>query len=130
MIRQASASPDASQDTRVRRLFTELLAAINSGDRAQIAAYIDKYSPYPRKEETVSSLYDHGAVELLRITRSDSLSLEFVITERRTGRPEVGYFGLAPGGADQVQSLRMLYVPSGRTPDDTALLEHLRAMRP
>jgi len=128
MVGQTTASPNASQDTRVRRLFTEFLAAINSGDRAQLAAYLDKYSPYPKKDETVSSLY--GAVELLRITRSDSLSLEFVLLEKRTGRTEVGYFALAPGGTDQLQSLRILYVPPGRTPDDAALLEHLRAMRP
>jgi TonB family protein len=130
LVGQTTPSSTASQDTRVRRLFTEFLAAVNSGDRRQISAYIDKYSPYSRKEETVSSLYEHGAVELLRITRSDSLSLEFVALDKPTARTEVGYFALAPGGADQLQSLRVLYVPPGRTAEDTALLEHLRAMRP
>jgi len=119
-----------SQDTRVRRVFTEWLTAMNSGDRGQLVAFIATYGPTPRKVETVSALYDHGAVDLLRITKTDSLSLEFVIREQKTGRTEVGFFALAPGVAGLLQSLRLLYVPVGRTPDDAALLEHLRSMRP
>ena len=103
---------------------------MNSDDRAQLVAFIDKYGPALRKAEAVASLYDHGAVALLRITKRDSLSLEFVIREQKTGRTEVGFFALAPQDTPLVQSLRLLYVPPGRTPEDAALLEHLRAMRP
>ena len=118
-----------SQDTRVRRVFSEWLTAMNSGDRAQLVAFIDKYGT-ARKAESAAALYEHSAVDLLRITMTDSLSLEFVIKEQKTGRTEVGFFALAPGDAGLLQSLRLLYVPPGRTPDDAALLEHLRSMRP
>src|SRR5215510_14311166 len=36
-----------------------------------------------------------AAVAALRITRSDSLSLEFVSLDKRSRRAQVGYFGLA-----------------------------------
>jgi hypothetical protein len=129
VLRQRMRRESTSQDTRVRRVFSEWLTAMNSGDRARLVAFMDKYGT-ERKAEAASSLYEHGAAELLRITKADSLSLEFVMREQKTGRTEVGFFALAPRDTTLVQSLRLLYVPPGRTPDDAALLEHLRSMRP
>jgi arginine decarboxylase-like protein len=129
LVRGAVARENASQDTRVRRVFTEWLTAMNSSDPGQLIAFIYKYGT-ERKPQAVSALYEHGAVELLRITKTDSLSLEFVMREQKTGSTEVGFFALEAGDTARLQSLRLLRVPPGKTPDDAALLEHLRSMRP
>jgi hypothetical protein len=101
----------------------------SGGDHAGVGVH-RKYGPPQNKARAVDALLEHGPVDLLRITRSDSLTLEFVIKERNTVWTDVGFFGLAPGDSGRVVSLRMLHVPAGRTPDDAALLEHLRSMRP
>jgi D-alanyl-D-alanine carboxypeptidase len=73
-----------SPDSRAGAVLRAWLDAFNSGDRARLRAYFDKYEPdhKDRFERTLDFRSQTGGFDLIRIEKSEPLHLEALVKER------------------------------------------------
>lgn len=83
LVAVASAQP-AIPDTRAGEALRSWLAAFNTGDRAKIAAYLEKYEPEhkDRLDNLLGFRDQTGGFNLVRVEKSDPLQLEALVKER------------------------------------------------
>jgi len=106
------------------------LDAQNSGQRAQMEAYNEKYTPVAARPGMIRAQQDWGAFDMLSVTKSEPRSIEFVLREKTTGDTDVGIMVMSDSEPALVKWLKILVVPTGKTPADAALLEKLRDFPP
>ena len=83
MLGLGAASPQATiPDNPVGKTFKAWLEAFNSGDRAQMEAYCQKFDKNQTAEGMMSFRNMTGGFELLQVLNSDRLHIEFLVKER------------------------------------------------
>jgi hypothetical protein len=83
----ASAQPPAIPDTPAGRTFSAWLAALNSGDSSQIAAYLKKYEPVRSVSEIMDLRGMSGGFDLQQIMKSQPTHLDAVLAGHRDPAP-------------------------------------------
>jgi hypothetical protein len=80
MLGLAAASPQTTiPDSPAGKTFKAWLEAFNSGDRAQMEAYCQKYDKNQSPEGMMSFRNMTGGFELLKVLNSDRLHIEFLV---------------------------------------------------
>jgi D-alanyl-D-alanine carboxypeptidase len=114
----------ATPDTRATSALHAWLDAFNSGDRARMAAYYDKYQPDRRdRVDSMMGFRDQtGGFQLIRVEKNEPLHLEALVKEREgsnfaivemdftdSNPPTVKEFGVrvVPRPADQPEPARL-----------------------
>jgi CubicO group peptidase (beta-lactamase class C family) len=89
------------------------LDAFNSGDRSKIAAYLNQYEPQrtDRLDQTMSFRAQTGGFTLIRIEKSDPLSIEAIVKEREGDNNGRLTLEIAEGDPPIVKHLRLNVVP-------------------
>jgi hypothetical protein len=105
-------------DTPAGRTFKAWLDAFNSGDRAQIAAYVQKYQPKGSVDGLLSFRTQTGGFELLEILKSEPLYLEYIVKERRSDTRAVGKIDVKNGEPAEVANFMLLAIPPGTSTSD------------
>src|SRR6516164_1492459 len=72
----------AIPDTPAGHMLQAWLDAFNSGDRAQIEAYLTKYEPTKPLDPTLAFRNQTGGFELLGIDKNDRSHIEFRVKEK------------------------------------------------
>jgi peptidase S41-like protein len=106
-------APPAIPDTPAGRTFKAWLEAFNSGDRAQLDAYLHKYDPAKPVDDEMNFRGMTGGFDLLQIFKSEPLRLEFLVKERRSETQAIGKLEVKEGDPAQVASLGLRAVPPG-----------------
>jgi hypothetical protein len=106
-------APAAIPDTPAGRTFKAWLEAFNSGDRAQLDAYLHKYDPAKPVDDEMNFRGMTGGFDLLQILKSEPLRLEFLVKERRSETQAIGKLEVKEGDPAQVASLGLRAVPPG-----------------
>src|ERR1700730_5331823 len=85
----ASAQP-AIPDTPAGHTFKAWFEAFNSGDRARLDAYYQKYEPSQSAESMMAFRTTTGGFELLAVDKSERLHLEVTVKERNRETTAIG----------------------------------------
>src|SRR5216683_1238496 len=78
-------APPAIPDTPAGRTLKAWLEAFNSGDRASLDAYLQKYDPGKPLDREMQFRGMTGGFDLLQIVKSEPLRLEFLVKGRSDG---------------------------------------------
>ncbi len=106
-------TPPAIPATPAGRTFKAWLEAFNSGDRAQLEAYLHKYDPSKPVDNEMNFRGMTGGFDLLQILESEQLRLEFLAKERRSEMQAIGKLEVKDGDPAQVASLGLRAIPPG-----------------
>src|SRR6266849_8514047 len=110
-----ASSGGAARDSRYPggRTFKAWLEAFNSGDRAQLDAYLHKYDPSKPVDNEMQFRGMTGGFDLLQIVKSEPLRLEFLVKERRSETTGIGKLEVKDGDPAQVASVGLRAIPPG-----------------
>lgn len=97
------------------------LEAFNSGDRARVQAYIDKYDPTNSADRMMAFHDQTGDFELLSVDKSEPTRIEFRIKEKASPRVAVGTLNLKNADPPQVEGVMLRAIPPGMTADQMHL---------
>src|SRR5262249_32012486 len=114
---RATAEPQVEPpQTAAGRVFTEWLNAFNSADLAKITSFNNSYRRQPRPVDQTLNLRDQtGGFTLLRIVKSEPLSITVLLQERNTD--QIGQLELVVAGQDAPKTIRESLMPVSRPPD-------------
>ena len=108
----ASAQP-AIPDTPAGRTFKAWLEAFNSGDRAQLDAYYQKYQPAASADRDVPIRASSGGFDLVSVDKSERLHLE-VQVKARSGEPTaIARLDVKDADPAQVATFTLRAIPRG-----------------
>lgn len=113
----ASAQP-AFPDTPAGRTLKAWLEAFNSGDRARIEAYIQKFDPSRPIDNQMSFRNQTGGFDLLSIGTSDRTHIEFRVKEKGGPTTAIGKFEVTDADPAQVLNFGVRALPPGVTDAD------------
>jgi retinol-binding protein 3 len=94
------------------------LDAFNSGDRAQIESYCQKYDPKQTPDGMLSFRSQTGGFELQQILKSERLHLEFVVKERSGDTRAIGSLDVKDAEPPQVVEFGLRALPPGTSLSD------------
>jgi len=114
---QAGAQP-AIPETPAGRTFKAWLTAFNSGDRAQLDAYLHKYDPSKSLDNEMQFRGMTGGFDLLQIVKSEPLHLEFLVKERRGDTQAIGKLDVKEGDPALVADFGLRALPPGTKVSD------------
>jgi len=97
------------------------LDAFNSGDRAQIQAYLSKYEPTSSVDQTAAFREQTEGFELLGIDKSDRLHIEFRVKEEAGPTTAVGKMEVKDADPAAVVSFSLRAIPPGMTAADMTM---------
>jgi retinol-binding protein 3 len=117
VLAQAPAIPD----TPAGHALQAWLDAFNSGDRAKIQAYVEKYDPSASAERMLPFREQTGGFELLGVDKSDSSHIEFRVKEKAGPTSAAGSIDLKTADPVQVGHFSLLAIPAGMTAADMHL---------
>jgi hypothetical protein len=106
-------APPAIPDTPAGRTYKAWLEAFNSGDRAQLDAYLHKYDPGKSLDNEMQFRGMTGGFDLLQIVKSEPLHLEFLVKERLSETTGFGKLEVKDGDPAQVASFGLRAIPPG-----------------
>ena len=115
-------------NTPAGRALTEWLEAFNSGDRDRIAAFQQRYSVQgPPTDALVDFRKRTGGFDLLSVTKSEPLHVEFVVKERNSATRANGMLDVTASDPPKVTGPMLTALP----PDASRLLsgDELQAAR-
>src|SRR5260370_3933250 len=115
---QANSDPHADgshaiPDTPAGRTFKAWLEAFNSGDRASLDAYLQKYDPGKPLDREMQFRGMTGGFDLIQIVKSEPLHLEFLVKGRSDGITAFGKLEAKAGDPAQVASFALRAIPPG-----------------
>jgi hypothetical protein len=113
-VLQASAQP-AFPDTPAGRTLKAWFAAFNSGDRAQMEAYIKKFDPERPIDNQMNFRNQTGGFDLLRIDKSEPTHIEFRVKEKGGETTAIGRLDVKDGDPAQVVGFGIRALPPGVT---------------
>jgi hypothetical protein len=105
-------------DTPAGRTLKAWLDALNSGDRARMAAYCAKTDPDSDADEWIAFYKYTGGVDLVAIDKSERLHIEFRAKDRGTPNVGVGKLDVEDGHSPRVTSFGLRAIPPGMTAAD------------
>ena len=117
MLAQTPAIPD----TPAGHALQAWLDAFNSGDRAKIQAYIEKYDPSNSVERMLPFREQTGGFDLLGVDKSDASHIEFRVKEKAGPTTAAGSIDLKTADPVQVGHFSLRAVPAGMTATDMHL---------
>jgi len=97
------------------------LDAFNSGDRGRLETYLKKYEPEKSVDSEFGFRNQTGGFELVRITSSDRLRIEFQVKEKAGPTNAVGKIDVKDADPAVVASFRLRAIPPGMTAADMSL---------
>src|SRR5436190_14296091 len=113
----ASAQP-ALPDTPAGRTLKAWLEAFNSGDRARMEAYIQKFDPARPLDNQMNFRNQTGGFELLSIEKSERTHIEFRVKEKAGPTTAIGRLDVKDADVAEVVSFGVRAVPPGVTEAD------------
>jgi retinol-binding protein 3 len=113
----ASAQP-AIPDTPAGNTFKTWLEAFNSGDRARLDAYYQKYEPSKSAESMMAFRTTTGGFELLAVDKSERLHLEVRVKERNRETTAICKLDVKDAEPAQVTSFNLRAIPLGASISD------------
>jgi hypothetical protein len=118
-ISQTSApAPPTIPDTPAGHTLKAWLEAFNSGDRAQLDAYLHKYDPGKPVDREMEFRGMTGGFDLLQIVKSEPLHLEFLVKERRSETRAIGKLDVKEGDPAVVADFGLRALPPGTSVSD------------
>lgn len=103
----------AIPDTPAGRTFEAWLEAFNSGDQARLAAYYKKHEPGRSAERMMGFRKRTGGFDLLAITRSEPLRIEFRVKERNSETVGLGALEVKEDQPADVIASPLIAIPPG-----------------
>jgi hypothetical protein len=100
-------------DTPAGRTFKAWFEAFNSGDRAQVDAYLHKYDPSKSLDNEMQFRRMTGGFDLVQIIKSEPLHLEFLVKGRGDGITAIGKLDVKDGDPAQVAGFALRAIPPG-----------------
>jgi hypothetical protein len=113
----ACAQP-AFPDTPAGRTLKAWLEAFNSGDRARIEAYIQKFDPTRPIDNQMNFRTQTGGFDLLSIDKSERTHIEFRVKEKAGPTTAIGRLDVKDADPAEVVSFGVRAVPPGVTDAD------------
>jgi hypothetical protein len=113
-----AAAPPAIPETPAGRTLKAWLDAFNSGDRAQLDAYLHKYDPGKPVDREMEFRGMTGGFDLLQIVKSEPLHLEFLVKERRGDTKAIGKLDVKEGDPAVVADFGLRALPPGASVSD------------
>lgn len=117
LVQQMTPATQAPQpaipDTPAGRTFKAWLEAFNSGDRAQLDAYLHKYDPSKSVDNEMRFRSMTGGFDMVQIVKSEPLRLEFLVKERRSETTAFGELEVKDDDPAQVASFGLRAIPPG-----------------
>jgi retinol-binding protein 3 len=105
-------------DTPAGRTFKAWLAAFNSGDPAQLDAYLHKYDPGKSVDNEMQFRNMTGGFNLVQIVKSEPLRLEFLVKERGGETTAIGKLEVKEGEPAAVADFGLRALPPGAKVSD------------
>jgi hypothetical protein len=114
--------------TPAGRALAAWLQAFNSGDRAQIDAFLKSYAPQPGQAPLASAQFrgQSGGVTLLSVTRSDRNSVAFRLQEKAQPTLLLGKIVVTAAPSPAIETFTLRAVPDGAVLEDIKLDTALR----
>jgi peptidase S41-like protein len=113
----ASAQP-AFPDTPAGGTLKAWFEAFNSGDRARMEAYYQKFDPSRPVDMEVNFRNQTGGFELLSITKSERTHIEFRVKEKARPTTAIGRLDVKDANPAEVVSFGLRAIPPGVTEAD------------
>src|SRR3569623_1097566 len=110
-------APPAIPDTAAGRMLAAWLDAFNSGDAVRIKAFVERYKP-PEGLVMINNRERTGGFDLVAIEHSEPRSVTFVVREKATATPTIGWLRVADGDPARIESFTVVPIPSGKTAAD------------
>jgi len=114
-------SPPAIPDTPAGHTLKAWLEAFNSGDRARLDAYLQKYDPGKPLDREMQFRGMTGGFDLLQIMKSEPLHVEFLVKERRGDTKAIGKLDVKEGDPAVVSDFGLRALPPGTNVSDLNL---------
>jgi hypothetical protein len=111
-------APPTIPDTPAGHTLNAWLEAFNSGDRAQLDAYLHKYDPGKPVDREMEFRGMTGGFDLLQIVKSEPLHLEFLVKERRSETKAIGKLDVKEGDPAVVADFGLRALPPGTNVSD------------
>lgn len=111
----------AIPDTPAGQVLSEWLNAFNSGDKARIDAYIQKYDPKNSAEFMTRFRDQTGGFDLLAIESSQPLAIKFKVKEKSSSMVALGTMTLKDAQSEAVANFGLRAIPPGATEEDIRL---------
>jgi hypothetical protein len=108
-----AAQAPAIPDTPAGRVLQAWIDAFNSGDRGRLGAYLTKYEPEKSVDSELGFRDQTGGFELVKITQSDRLRIEFQVKEKAGPTNAVGEIEVKDADPAVVVSFRLRAIPPG-----------------
>lgn len=108
----------AIPDTPAGHTLQAWLDAFNSGDRARVQAYIDKYDPTNSSDRMLAFHDQTGGFELVGVDKNDPLHIDFRVKEKGSSRVAVGSLVLKNADPPQGVTVMLHAIPPGMTAAD------------
>jgi hypothetical protein len=108
-------------DTPAGRTLRSWLDAFNSGDRAQIQAYIQKIDPKKSLDGMLAFRRQTGGFDLLAIESSQPLLIRFRVKEKASTTMGIGSLEVKDGQPPTVESFGLHAIPPGAKLDNVKL---------
>lgn len=108
----------AIPDTPAGRTLRAWLDAFNSGERAQIEAYVKRYTPDKSADEVLHLRQMTGGFDLVGIDKSERQHVRFRVKERVGDRLALGTLVVRDADPATVTSIRLRVIPPGMTAAD------------
>jgi hypothetical protein len=113
-----NSSPPAIPDTPAGHTFKAWFDSFNSGDRASIEAYIQKYQPDKSIDREMQFRGMTGGFLLLLILKSEPLRLEFLVKEQHGDTRAIGKLEVKSGDPAVVANFSLGAIPPGTSTTD------------
>jgi retinol-binding protein 3 len=108
----------AFPDTPAGRTLKAWFEAFNSGDRAQMEAYIQKFDPARPIDNQVNFRNQTGGFDLLSIDKSERTHIEFRVKEKASPTTAIGRLDVKDADPAEVVSFGIRALPPGVTEAD------------
>jgi hypothetical protein len=113
----ASAQP-AFPDTPAGRTLKAWFESFNSGDRARIEAYLQKFDPSRPIDNQMSFRNQTGGFDLLQIDQSERTHIQFRVKEKASPTTAIGRLDVKDADPSEVVSFSLRAIPPGVTDAD------------
>jgi hypothetical protein len=101
----------AVPDTVAGQALSAWLDAFNSGDRAKIEAYVQKFDPNNSVERIMSFRSQTGGFDLIAILNSQPAAIKFKVKEKGSARVAIGNIRMKDAQSTMVESLGVRAIP-------------------
>jgi hypothetical protein len=111
----------AIPDTPAGQALSAWLEAFNSGDRARIEAYVQKFDPNNSVERIMSFRGQTGGFDLVAILNSEPSAIKFKVKEKGSSTVAIGYLRMKDGQSTMVESLGVRAIPPDAKEEEVKL---------